>query len=88
MNYTLSFLTFPSSDGKSQVNARIYSPLNREIRGVVQLAHGMADHSGRYEELADYLTGEGYVFAANDHIGHGKTAPSDDDFGYFAERAE
>ncbi len=86
MNYTLSFLTFPSSDGNSQVHAKIYSPLNRQIRGVVQLAHGMADHSGRYEELAEYLTGKGYVFAANDHLGHGKTAPSDDDFGYFADK--
>ena len=53
---------------------------------MVQLAHGMVDHVERYGELVAYLTGEGYVFAGNDHLGHGKTAKCKDDFGFFASK--
>lgn len=86
MNYELKRTTFLSADGKSTVSAKIYVPKEREIVGVVQLAHGMMDHVGRYEELADFLTGEGYVFAGNDHLGHGETAATEENFGFFAEK--
>ncbi|MBQ9070086.1 MAG: alpha/beta fold hydrolase [Clostridia bacterium] len=86
MNYTLSNITFKSSDGKNTIHAKIYIPKVKDIRGIVQLAHGMTDHTGRYEALADYLTGEGYVFAGNDHLGHGESAACDEDFGFFAEK--
>ena len=66
--------------------AEIYTPKNRSSVGVVQIAHGMIDHIGRYRELADYLTGEGFVVAGNHHLGHGKTAATPDDFGFFASR--
>ncbi len=86
MNYTLSSLTFKSCDGKNTIYGRIYTPASGEIRGVVQLSHGMVDHSGRYEALADYLTKNGYVFAGNDHLGHGNSVSDDADFGFFAEK--
>ncbi|MBE6536387.1 MAG: alpha/beta hydrolase [Ruminococcaceae bacterium] len=86
MNYELKKITFASADGKSTIKARIYVPTEKKIIGVVQLSHGMMDHVGRYEGLAEYLTGEGYVFAGNDHIGHGESAASDDDFGFFANK--
>lgn len=86
MNYELIRVAFPSADGKCTASAKIYVPKDKEIIGVVQLAHGMADHVGRYETLAEFLTGEGYVLAGNDHLGHGETAPTDADFGFFAER--
>ena len=41
--------------------------------GVVQISHGMAEHTGRYEEFAAYLNGLGYVVYADDHRGHGQT---------------
>ncbi len=85
-SYSFSEIKFPSADGKSTVNAEIYTPLGKNIRGVVQLSHGMVDYVGRYRHLAEYLTECGYVFAGNDHLGHGKTAATDEDFGYFAER--
>ena len=86
MNYTLSTITFGSGDGKSTIFARIYAPADREIRGVVQLAHGMVDHTGRYEALADALTAEGYVLAGNDHLGHGNSVSAGGEFGFFADR--
>lgn len=86
MSYTLSEFNFPSSDGKSTVHARIYAPTGATVRGVVQLSHGMIDHVQRYETLANYLTSRGFVFAGNDHLGHGMTAASEEDLGFFADR--
>lgn len=86
MNYELKYVSFASGDEKSTVKARIYVPKYKDVIGVVQLAHGMKDHVARYERLAEFLTGEGYVFAGNDHLGHGETASSKEDFGFFAEK--
>ena len=84
MNYQYSEFSFLSSDGKNSIHAEIYAPALKEIRGVVQLAHGLVDYVARYTELADYLAGEGFVFAGNDHLGHGKSVKDSSDFGYFA----
>jgi len=43
------------------------------IKGVVQIAHGMSETAARYAEFAQYLTTHGYAVYANDHRGHGKT---------------
>ncbi|WP_253259201.1 alpha/beta fold hydrolase [Subtercola boreus] len=40
-------------------------------RGVVQLAHGVAEHAARYDRLALDLNAAGYEVYANDHRGHG-----------------
>jgi len=45
-----------------------------EVKGVVQIAHGMAESAARYEEFASGLTNDGFIVYANDHRGHGKTA--------------
>ncbi len=55
------------------------------IRGVVQISHGMAEHAGRYERFAEELTSAGYIVYANDHRGHGKTAGSPLNIGYCGE---
>lgn len=86
MNYNFSEITFPSKDGIHTVYAELYTPKLRSAKGIVQLAHGMIDYVGRYEKLADYLTGEGYIFAGHHHLGHGKTVSSAEDFGIFAEK--
>lgn len=57
----------------------------KPARGIVQIAHGMAEHAARYERFAQALTDAGYVVYANDHRGHGQTA-STADHGYFADR--
>jgi alpha-beta hydrolase superfamily lysophospholipase len=43
-------------------------------KGVVQIAHGMAEHFGRYARLTDRLTAAGYAVYGNDHRGHGASA--------------
>jgi alpha-beta hydrolase superfamily lysophospholipase len=42
-------------------------------KAIVQLAHGLGDHLGRYEELAQRLVNAGYTVYADDHRGHGRT---------------
>ena len=57
-----------------------------EIIGLVQLAHGMAEHAGRFEDFARFLTLNNYAVYANDHRGHGKTAGSLDNVGFLAPK--
>lgn len=44
-----------------------------EPRAVVQLVHGVGEHSGRYGALIEALTAAGYTVYADDHLGHGRT---------------
>ena len=79
--------TFPSADGRHHVHATIYRPsLDVRVRGIVQLVHGMVDHSGRYRDLAIALASAGYAVGVHDHLGHGRTAIGEEDFGFFAAR--
>ncbi len=48
-------------------------PAHGEARGVVQLAHGVGEHAGRYDELIVALTHAGFIVYADDHRGHGRT---------------
>ena len=48
-------------------------PIDRP-RGVVQIVHGLGEHSGRYAELAGRLNASGYAVYAHDLRGHGETA--------------
>ncbi len=51
-------------------------------RGVVQVAHGLAEHSARYDRFARALNQAGYVVHAADHRGHGRSIAGDPgDFG-------
>ncbi|AYG03725.1 alpha/beta fold hydrolase [Gryllotalpicola protaetiae] len=42
-------------------------------KGVVQLAHGLGEHAGRYAHVARALNDAGYAVYADDHRGHGQT---------------
>jgi alpha-beta hydrolase superfamily lysophospholipase len=59
-------------------------PAPSRPRAVVQIAHGLAEHAGRYRRLAAALNAAGIAAYANDHRGHGASiAPgaSPGDFG-------
>ena len=64
---------FPSSDGKTLIHVNQWTPTERGITGVVQIAHGVAEYGGRYAPFARYLCAHGYVVVANDHLGHGQS---------------
>ncbi len=72
---------FSSTDGLAIACARWdpYGP----ARGIVQIAHGMGEHIGRYVGLIEVLVESGVVVYGNDHRGHGRTAPSPKALGDF-----
>ncbi|MBN1883013.1 MAG: lysophospholipase [Deltaproteobacteria bacterium] len=57
----------------------------KDVKAVIQIAHGMAEHAARYERFANALVDEGFAVYADDHRGHGKTAGSLDRAGFFAD---
>ena len=63
---------------------RIYEP-EGEVRAIVQISHGMCEYVGRYEAYAEHLCSMGIVLAGNDHPGHGESAATEEDLGYFAK---
>ena len=59
-----------SADGLKLFYRRWIAP---RPRGICLLVHGIAEHSGRYEHLAQALTARGFSVWALDHRGHGRS---------------
>lgn len=55
-------------DGK-RMNVSIWDEVE-EIKGAIVISHGMAEHSERYDDFANFLNKNGYVVLADDHRGH------------------
>ncbi|MBA2625928.1 MAG: alpha/beta hydrolase [Acidimicrobiia bacterium] len=72
-------LSYEGRDGL-RVAAYRWDPAG-EVRGIVQLTHGMGEHVRRYGHLAARLAGRGVVVYGQDHRGHGATARSDAELG-------
>ncbi|MCK7577243.1 MAG: lysophospholipase [Chromatiales bacterium] len=53
-------------------------------KALVLVAHGVAEHSGRYARLASALVPRGCEVWAPDHRGHGRTAQASGGRGWFA----
>lgn len=64
---------FTSANGRDEIQAWIYVPTG-EPRAIVQVIHGLGEHSRRYLHLISALLDAGFVVAADDHAGHGRTA--------------
>jgi alpha-beta hydrolase superfamily lysophospholipase len=70
--------TFASKVDKASIFVRKWlPPCGIRPRATVQITHGIAEHSGRYDRFARFLTAEGYVVYAIDLRGHGETASLD-----------
>ena len=70
----LKSFSFKTSDGTELWVNRWIPDQDVEIKGLVQLNHGMQEHSLRYDRLGSILAENGYVLNAFDMRGHGKTA--------------
>ena len=51
----------------------------------VHIMHGMAEHSARYQHLAEYLNQQGYLVSADDHRGHGTTGNANGNLYHLAD---
>lgn len=81
--------SFPSADGINKIHAVLWKPAGdrwETPKGIVQISHGMVEYIERYEELAAYLNAHGFLVVGNDHLGHGQSVSSEEDWGYFARK--
>lgn len=74
-------LAFKTEDGLEIAYYRWRAP--GKAAGIVQIAHGMGEHSWRYAHVAEALNDAGYHVFANDHRGHGRSAPTRESLGDF-----
>jgi len=77
---------FSSSDGTNRIHAVLWKPDQGKNVGILQISHGMIEYIERYEDFAEFLTDKGFLVVGNDHLGHGRSAASQEDWGYFAPR--
>lgn len=73
-------VSFPSYNKRDQVQGWIYVPA-AQPKGIVQLVHGFGEHSRRYFHMIVKFMDAGFIVAADDHVGHGKTAMMNDTWG-------
>ncbi|HAO15758.1 MAG TPA: alpha/beta hydrolase [Tenacibaculum sp.] len=63
--------SFTYSFHKTLFFAQYWKP--EKIKAVVVIIHGMGEHSGRYQYVAQKLVANNFAVIAFDHFGHGKT---------------
>ncbi len=86
-----STLNFLSTSKRCKIHACIWHPDKTKYAkpiGIIQIAHGMVDHIERFEDMALYFTKRGFLVVGNDHLGHGDSIASKDDWGYFADHKD
>lgn len=78
-------VNFQSFNERDEVHAWIYVPA-AEPKGIVQVIHGFGEHSRRYLHMIVKFLDAGYIVAADDHVGHGKTALENDTWGDWGDK--
>ena len=84
-------LDFTSYDGHTRINAKLWTspafgtpedPGPEKPKAIIQIVHGMAEYIDRYDDLASYFVGRGFIVCAEDHLGHGGSVESPNDYGH------
>ncbi len=75
--------TFTADDGEVICYYKWQADLAVKHRGIIQIAHGVGEHAGRYDTIAHRFQKEGFTVYANDHRAHGKTAEIKRLYGYY-----
>ncbi len=79
-----SNFNFTAKDGV-QIFVRKWADENLQPKAALQIAHGMGEHCARYDHFAEFMVNAGFVVYANDHRGHGETAKTEEELGFFAQ---
>ena len=75
---------YPSAaGGDAKISYYVLFPVGAELRGIVQISHGMCEYFTRYTAFAKYLCSLGYIVCGNDHLGHGSSVPPSGTLGFF-----
>ena len=86
MSFIKKEFTFRSVSGLADIHCASYMPEQGEVKAVLQIAHGMAEHLERYEKFASVLCDNGFAVYINDHLGHGQSISSESELGYFGKK--
>lgn len=78
-------VSFKSYNEEQMVQGWVYVPAC-EPKGIIQLIHGFGEHSRRYFHMIVAFMDAGYIVAADDHVGHGKTAIVNDSWGDWGKK--
>ena len=69
----VSYIGLENMDGNA-LHVEVFKPdTGVEVKGVLQIVHGMTEHIGRYMEFAEKFCNEGYVVVGCDLSGHGRS---------------
>ena len=74
---------YPSAASGASISYYILRPVGVELRGIVQISHGMCEYFTRYTSFAKYLCSLGFIVCGNDHLGHGSSVPPSGSLGFF-----
>lgn len=74
--------TRTASGGNGRIFSRSWVSGETAPKAVLEIAHGMAEHSARYDAFAAFMAEQGYAVYMNDHAGHGRSAQIS---GHFAD---
>ncbi len=77
---------FNSSTGVNKIRTLIWADDEVTPIAVFQIAHGVAEHIGRYDDFASFLAAKGFIVCGNDHIGHGKSVACEEELGFTTEK--
>ncbi len=83
MNYTVTPLLIPSTDGIHTLSGKIYMPSERP-KGIFHLVHGMTEYIDRFESTMSTIAKCGFICIGYDNLGHGKTA-NEGELGFIAK---
>lgn len=75
---------YDSYDNRTKIHAVMWIP-EGEIKGILQISHGMLEHIERYDNFAREMAKNNILVTGNDHLGHGYSIASEEDRGYFAD---
>ncbi len=70
-------------EGGDVIHALKWLPSEENIKALLIINHGMAEHIARYDEFARFLAERGFAVYGEDHRGHGRTAGKDEALGFF-----
>jgi alpha-beta hydrolase superfamily lysophospholipase len=65
--------TYTASDGDNLAVQDWHLPPGVQPRAAVLVVHGLGEHAGRYDELANRLNGWGFAVRSYDQYGHGES---------------
>ncbi len=77
--------TFITKDSL-KMNMYKWEPKDKDsVKGIINIAHGMAESAIRYKRFARILVDNGFIVYSGDHRGHGLTCSNIEDLGYICD---